>query len=113
MEAGGLNVSYPMKGAVEIDIGGGVRVWRNLGIGVAVSLMTQSDTATITGTIPHPFFFNQPRSLSGQSAGLTRKETGVHVFALWMIPVTKAVQVGVFGGPTVRVFASAERSTAR
>ncbi|MBI3400303.1 MAG: hypothetical protein HY048_02690 [Acidobacteria bacterium] len=99
-EAGALNVSYPVTRATQLDFGGGARVWRNLGVGVAVSFMTQSDAAGISGNVPHPFFFNQPRSLSGQSAALNRQETGIHVLALWMIPVRENVQVGVFGGPT-------------
>jgi hypothetical protein len=50
--------------------------------------------------VPHPFFFNRPRSVSGEAAGLRREELAVHVQARAVLPVTRRVQVMVFGGPS-------------
>ena len=99
IESGSVSTNYPVKSASQIDVGGGARVWRNLGVGVSVSYTTQNDNAEVTAKVPHPFFFNQPRTVTG-SQSVLRQETGVHVQALWMIPATSQLQIGVFGGPS-------------
>jgi hypothetical protein len=99
VETGTVTTSYPITAARVFDVGGGVRIWRNLGVGFSLSYTTQDDTLDITTTVPHPFFFNQARTVTGQQAGAVRQETGAHIQAVWMIPATSHVQIGVFGGP--------------
>ncbi len=100
LETGTVSTNYPIKSARQFDVGGGARLWRNLGIGVTVSYATQNDDIDVTAKIPHPFFFNQMRTVTGSQSGVLRQETGVHVQALWMIPATSQLQIGVFGGPS-------------
>ena len=46
--------------------GPAIRVWKQLGVGVAVSVTSRAAaTAEVTASIPHPFFFNQPRTVTG------------------------------------------------
>lgn len=99
IESGSVSTNYPIRRAPLFDVGGGARIWRNLGVGVSVSYTTQDDDAEVTAKAPHPFFFNQPRTATG-SQSVLRQETGVHVQALWMIPATLHLQIGVFGGPS-------------
>jgi len=54
----------------------------------------------LTGQIPHPFFFNRPRSVSGDVGGLKRDELAVHVQVRAVVPVGNHLQVMVFGGPS-------------
>src|SRR6185369_16469234 len=56
--------------------------------------------AGIDARIPHPFFFNQPRSLSADQTGVNRQETGVHVELSWMIRLNRRLNVTVQGGPS-------------
>ena len=95
-----VTASYPIRTARVFDVGGGVRIWGNLGVGVSVSYTTQDDTLDVTTTVPHPFFFNQLRTVTGQQPGVVRRETGAHVQAVWMIPANSHLQIGVFGGPS-------------
>ena len=81
------------------DVGGGIRIWRRLAVGAGVSQFAHTADAGITGRIPHPFRFDRPRPLSGTDTGLARKETAMHVQALWVIPAGRAV-IALFGGPT-------------
>ena len=74
-----------MQGGFIFDAGGGYRLWKNLAAGVAVSYFTRSDSASTTSSFPHPFFFNQPRAVAGDAAGVTRTETAVHVQAMYLV----------------------------
>lgn len=100
VEDGDLDASYTRQTGPVIDGGVAVHVWRNLGIGVAVSAYSKAGAASVDARIPHPFFFNRDRSVSGAAAGLTSKETAVHLQAVVTIPVSPAIDVSVFGGPT-------------
>lgn len=99
-EDGTFEAAYPIKAAPLFDVGGGARVWRNLGVGVSVSGYTKKNASDLSGRIPHPFFFNQFREVEGSSSPLTREEVGVHIQAMWMVPVSNRISVGVFGGPS-------------
>src|SRR5262249_10972203 len=50
--------------------------------------------------VPHPFYFNRPRPVSGDATGLTRSETAINVEALVMLPIRPRWQAALFGGPT-------------
>jgi len=82
------------------DVGGGVRVYRNLSLGVAYSQLSTTGEAALSASVPHPLLYDRPRTTSGTATGLTHKEQQIHVFAMWMIPATEKFDVGVFGGPT-------------
>ena len=99
-EDGRVDSSYNVKAGPSFDIGGGGLVWRRLGVGVGVSRFTVSAPATVTGSVPHPFFFNRLRSANGESGPLTREELGVHVQLRAIVPAGNRFQVAVFGGPS-------------
>ena len=100
VEEGDLDADYGLGGGPLLDMGGGVRLWRNLAVGVAVSAFGKDDDAGVTARVPHPFFFDRDRQISGSQAGMRREETAVHVQAIWIVPVNGALEVSVFGGPT-------------
>lgn len=95
-----VDTTYRSPVAPGFDVGGGVRVWRSLAVGVDVSRFSKSATAGVSAQVPHPFFFGRPRPVSGSAASLTRHETAVHAQALWMILVSPRWQAAVFGGPS-------------
>src|SRR6185295_549784 len=95
-----IDTSYRIRAAAGFDVGGGVRVWRNLGVGLAVSRFTRAGGGSVTAQVPHPFFFNRLRPVSGEASGLEREETGVHAQVLWVIPISGRWQVGLSGGPS-------------
>jgi hypothetical protein len=64
-----------------------------------LTLFSTSSTTTIDAQVPHPFFFNQPRSVTGEFDG-DRKETAVHVQVKWLVPVSNKMLVTIFGGPS-------------
>ncbi|HEU4687452.1 MAG TPA: outer membrane beta-barrel protein, partial [Vicinamibacterales bacterium] len=81
------------------DASGAVVVWRNLAVGGGLARFSTSTPTTINAQIPHPFFFNQPRSVTGEFEG-DRSELAVHIQAKWLVPVNDKFLVTIFGGPS-------------
>ena len=99
-EEGSFDTQYPAGDDALFDVGGSVRVWRNLAVGANVSWLTREHDADVSAQLPHPFWFDRSRSIGGAAPGLSRTETAVHVQAQWVIPVGRSVAVTLFGGPT-------------
>lgn len=81
------------------DVSGGVRLGRTVGIGVGVSRAALDVATTVSAQVPHLFVFGRDRSIAG-TAPLTRAEIAVHVQVIAVLPVSEALAVSVFGGPT-------------
>jgi len=95
-----VDTNYSLKSGPGLDIAGGFVVVRGLGIGVGVTHFSQSSGASITASIPHPFFFNQSRSITGDVGELKREELGVHLQVRGVFPIGRHMQVMMFGGPS-------------
>jgi len=100
LETGSTDADYRVKGGVLFDAGGGVRLWKSIGAGVAVSRFTRDDSATTETRSPHPFFLDQFRTVSGEAAGLARTETAVHVQAMYFLNPSGPLRIVLSGGPT-------------
>lgn len=83
------------------DITAGVRVWRSLAAAFGVTIVNTTGTVDITGTVPHPLFFDSPRPTTLQQTDLAHRQVGFHFQAVYLIPVTDVIDVAVFGGPSV------------
>jgi hypothetical protein len=99
VEQATLTTQYPKKDGPTFSVGGAFRVWRNLAAGVAVTAVSRSTSGGVTGSIPHPFFFNTGRAVTAE-VGLQRNETGVHLQAAYVIPSGRKMLVTVSGGPS-------------
>lgn len=82
------------------DVGVGARVFSNFSVGVGYHQEDNTADGTLTGSIPNPIFFNQPRTFTTTVPGLTRKENAVHLVFGWMVPVGSNFDVLVFAGPS-------------
>lgn len=100
VETGTTETDYPVSSGFLFDGGGGVRLWKNLGAGVAVSYFTHKDTASTTTRSPHPFFFNQFREVTGEVPDVSRTETAVHVQAMYFINPSGPLRVVLSAGPS-------------
>ena len=56
--------------------------------------------ASTTSSFPHPFFFNQPREVTGDATGVNRTETAVHVQAMYLVNPGGRLRVVLSGGPS-------------
>lgn len=82
-----------------VDAAFGLRVWRNMTVGVAYHQEENDADGELTGTIPSPIFFNRPRTLS-QEVVLERKEKAAHVVIGWAVTISEKFDVLVSGGPS-------------
>lgn len=94
-----MAADYSVKSGVSLDLGAGVRVWRGLAAGASVTRFKDSRDVPVTGTVPHPFFFNRARAINGVVSG-AREEMAVHVDAMWVVPIRRKMTLALFGGPS-------------
>jgi len=101
VEPATVQSSYTVPTATEFDVGGGVHVTRSVAVGVSVSRFSKGGDVAVDAQIPHPFFFNRLRPVSGTATSLTREETGLHARLLWVGAVAPGWIVSVGGGPSL------------
>jgi hypothetical protein len=99
-ERGQFDVLRSIDGGAAIDIGGWYRLGRHLGVGIGYTASSDSGSATVTGTVPHPLFFNRPRTFALDVPGLRARERAVHLQALWHMPITTTWDATLFVGPS-------------
>ena len=70
-ETGRVSATYRARSRTLPQVSGGLRVWRRLWLGASFSRYSTSDSATMSIDVPHPFFFDQPRHVTGESPDAT------------------------------------------
>jgi len=99
-ENGSFSTDYQVKSGPAVNISFGASLWRNIGVGVGVTRYSKNTPTEFNASVPHPFFFNRPREVEGQVAGVEREELAVHVQARATFVPTQRIQAVVFGGPS-------------
>jgi hypothetical protein len=99
-EAVTVTSNQPIQNGVLFDLSGGYRPWGRLGVGVGLSSFRSRGDSGITVSIPDPAFFDRPRIVTEDVAGLDRSELGVHLQAVWLTPVTDKFDVMFSAGPS-------------
>lgn len=100
VEQATVRSDYEVKSAPLFDGGFSVRLWGPLGVGVAFARFSHTGTATVEGSIPHPFFFDRGRAISGEVSSVKRNETAVHAQVMAYLPAGSKVLVALFAGPS-------------
>lgn len=99
-EDGRFDTDYSVRSGPTFDVFGGVLVTSRFGVGAGVSRYSRSTPIAFLASVPHPLFFNRSRSVSSEVTGPKREELAVHVHAHRVLPVTRTLQVTLFGGPS-------------
>jgi len=93
-----VQAQYRLKTPLLIDGSAGVHLWKKtVGVMLAVSHTSGSTGSAIVAQIPHPFFDNQDREVSGEADFLERAETAVHV-DLYYLKTSGKLRALVMGG---------------
>jgi hypothetical protein len=100
-EQGTVDSSQKIKSGGLFDVSAGFKVWHNLAIGVGYSWTSSKADAAIQAQVPDPVVFDHLRSVSSTAAGLKHTESVVNLSAVWMVPVTDKIDVGVSAGPSI------------
>jgi hypothetical protein len=99
LEDAPITANADENGGTLFDAGAVVRLIGYFGMGFALSVVTHDADATVTASIPHPFFFNRLRSIEG-TANMSRRETAAHIQAVFLVPGPH-LDVMVYGGPSL------------
>jgi hypothetical protein len=99
-ETGSFSTDYTVESGPALNISAGYAISRSFGVGVGVTRFSHSTPISLTASVPHPFFFNRARSVSGDVTGLTREEFAIHFQARGMFRVSPKIEGVVFGGPS-------------
>ena len=100
-ETASVDTSYPVEAGALFDVGVSLRFWKRLAVGGAVSRFSADGVVQVEASLPHPLFFQRNRAVSGESGGVTREETAVHIQAQYYLPPIGPVLVLVSGGPSL------------
>ena len=90
------------------EFAAGIRVFGNFGIGVAYNQFSSESEGTVTASVPHPIYYDQPRSASSTVSALTHSQKAFHLMALFVLPLSDKFDVTLSAGPT---FFSVEQGT--
>lgn len=74
--------------------------WRSLSIAAGISVFSKSSNAAVTASIPHPAFFNRFRTTNISTDDLSHSQLGIHISAVWTMPLTQNIDVALAAGPS-------------
>jgi hypothetical protein len=100
IEPAPLTANVPNGSVPWFDGGIAVRLAGNLGAGVAVSFLSNTSTAAVSASIPHPFYLNQPRAIGGEVSGVQRREVATHLDLVYVI-ASPRIDLALSGGATL------------
>jgi hypothetical protein len=93
--------SYESTRGALFDAGAGIRLANNLGAGVTASWFQRSSSGSFGLMVPNPIVANQPLDLAGSVSGLKRNELGIHIQALYALPLGNRTRVMFAAGPSI------------
>ena len=93
-----LTTSYSVPKGQFFDGGVTLRISGGFGIDVSASAFSKSQTAPVSGTIPHPFVMGVERPISGVSPELERSEVAGYIDAAYVFSA-RGVDLVVSAGP--------------
>jgi hypothetical protein len=88
------------RGAL-FDVGAGVRLANNIGVGLTASWFQHSGSGSFDLRMPNPLVANTPLDLADSVSGLNRNELGIHIQGLYALALGKRARVMLAGGPSI------------
>lgn len=99
-EPGTVDGAQEYGGGAIWNIGGGVRVWKNLVAALNYTRNSDAMATAVVAQVPHPLFLNRPRQAAQVVDDLEHTENAYHVSLNWMFPLGENLTLGVGGGPS-------------
>ena len=100
LEEGRSTRSYDGGKGVVFEAGAIVDVWQNLGAMGSFELYQSDFDGVFEEILPHPLYFEHPRTLEGEIGGLEYSEKALHLDAVYTRDFEK-ITVDLFGGPSL------------
>ena len=99
-ELGEIRSTQTLGPYVSFDIGGSMRVWKQIGVGMSLARTQGTATAMVEADVPHPMFYEWHRTARTSKAGLTHRELGYHIYGQLLLPISSSTLITVSGGPS-------------
>ncbi len=101
VESTPISASIPLGIAPTVDGGATLRLSPRVGLGASFSFGVRQSDAEVTAAIPHPFYFNARRDVSGTAPGLDGRELAIHGEVRVYLRELRFADVAIVGGPSV------------
>jgi opacity protein-like surface antigen len=95
-----IRSTQKVDGGGLFEVGATYRVRNNLGVGVSYTSLSRTSDGEISGSLPHPLFFDAPRQFSAPVPGLRHKQQAVHLSAVYYMPFVENVDLAFSAGPS-------------
>lgn len=82
------------------DFAVGARVINNFAIGLAYHAGDTTGSGTYSASVPHPLFFDRPRTVTGSFDDAKRDEHATHLMFGYVLPLGEKYDVMVYVGPS-------------
>ena len=101
-ETATYDATMTSAGGGVFDASAGVFLWGNVGVGLGATVLNARGDTALAASVPSPLFTNRPRSGRFDQAGLKNQQLGVHLQALYMLPLpaSERIRVAVSAGPS-------------
>jgi hypothetical protein len=99
-EPASIDIAQDYENGLLFDIGAGVTVFGNFGVGLSYSHTSGDGVAAVAAQIPDPLFFDRPRGASASVDGLKHSEHAVHLQVFYRFAATPKMDISVGIGPT-------------
>jgi len=93
-----ITASIDAKRATLVDVGASYKVRPQFAIAYAFTASMHDTNAAVTAQVPHPFFLNQPRTISG-STPVSGSARAQHISAGYVVP-RGSIELMLLGGPS-------------
>lgn len=99
-EDGSFETTQQVTKGATIDVSALVRVWRGVLVGAGYSGLSSESASRYTLTLPHPLYYNQPRTATGEISSISYKESSVNLILAYTLPLMERLDVTAMAGPT-------------
>jgi hypothetical protein len=93
--------TQPVSNGPMFDVTGGYRVRERLAVAAGVSYFSTKGDSALVASIPDPIFTDRSRTVGATTPDLAHSEIGIHLQAVWLLPVTDRIDVALSAGPSV------------
>jgi len=99
-EVGSFETSQTVRAGGLWDVSFGYRVWRDLSVGLGVAQFQKDLSATVSGSVPHPLFYDSPRRYETRVT-TSHQARAVAFLARYRVKIPGADRLAVeaLGGP--------------
>ena len=108
-ETATIDLTRDVKGSGFVDVTFGAALLNNVGAALSIWTRSASSDGAVTGSIPDPADFNNPRAVTSTVPGMAHRETWVGIQGVYGIGLNEKMDVLVMGGPA---FANVEHDVA-